>query len=912
MRCRRRGGWAIVIGMGPPRSALQAQRPRAGYGLSLLALAAVIALRWLLDPVLGDTLPLVTLYGAVAAAMWCGGLTAAIAVTIAGYLVASYLFIPPRGTLDLSLLADQVGFAAYLLTCSLIIAFGTALRAARAREASSRELLRVTLQSIGDAVITTDVTGKVTYLNAAAEQTTGWSEVDAIGQPLETVFRILNEATREPVPNPAQRALREGVVVGLANRTVLIRRDGTEYAIDDSAAPIRDENGIVSGCVLIFRNVTAQRRLQEERLTQLAAARRLASIVESSEVAIVSKRLDGIIESWNAAAETLFGYRAEEAIGRHISLVIPPERLTEEDRIVATLKEGRQVEHLETERLRSDGRRVAVSLSVSPIKDEDGNVVGASKIARDVTRERQAESDRHRLITLIESSKDFIGIYGLDGTPIFVNRAGLDMVGLDDLEAARRVSAWDFFFLEDQARMRDEFFPAVLQKGHAETEVRFRDFKTGAARWMAYKVLALPDQAGKPIAIGTVSQDITHRKALENDLLKLATELSEAAKRKDEFLATLTHELRGPLAPLANVLELWKRSSSAPQLRRARETMERQLGQMVRLVDDLLDLNRITRNRLELRKTRVELATVITQAVETSRPLIDARGQKFAVTLPKEPCELDADPVRLTQVFANLLNNSAKYTDPGGQILLSARRDGDAVVVSVRDTGIGIPPEKLGSVFDMFWQVDSALERSQGGLGIGLTIVKRLVDMHGGEIEARSAGVGKGSEFIVRLPVSPPTLPAPDVVERAEPTSTASRKVLVVDDNEDSAVSLATLLRLTGHDALLAHDGVGAIEAAERNRPDVVLLDIGLPRMSGYEVCRRLRELPWGNDLVVIALTGWGQGDEPRKWQEAGFDAHLVKPAQYEDIAALLSTLSPTHGGTSADSESLDTPRGLH
>ena len=344
--------------------------------------------------------------------------------------------------------------------------------------------------------------------------------------------------------------------------------------------------------------------------------------------------------------------------------------------------------------------------------------------------------------------------------------------------------------------------------------------------------------------------------------------------------------------------------------------MERQLGQMVRLVDDLLDLNRITRNRLELRKTRVELATVIAHAVEACRPLIDARGQKFAVTLPKEPCELNADPARLAQVFANLLNNSSKYTDPGGQILLSARLEDDAAVVSVRDTGIGIPAEKLASVFEMFWQVDSAFERSQGGLGIGLTIVKRLVDMHEGTVEARSAGLGKGSEFVVRLPLSPPTLQASEA-ERAEPSPIVSRKILVVDDNVDSAVSLATLLRMTGHDALLAHEGVGAIEAAERQRPDVVLLDIGLPHMNGYEVCRRLRELPWGNDLVVIAVTGWGQGDEPQKWQEAGFDAHLVKPVHYDNLIALLSTLSPPNG-TESDEEndgcsgSRDTPRGLH
>ena len=739
--------------MESPWSAVRARRPGAGYIWSLLALAAAIGLRWLLDPVLGDTLPLVTMFAAVAAAIWFSGLTAAVIVTLVGYAIVFYLFISPRGMAGIDVPANIVGFLAYLFTCALIMAIGTALRSARAREAASRDVLRVTLRSIGDAVIATDVAGTVTYLNAVAEKLTGWSELEAAGQPLETIFHIVNETSRERVTSPAERALREGVVVGLANHTVLIRRDGTQCPIDDSAAPIKDEDGVVSGCVLIFRDVTTQRQNERERHSQLLTARRLASIVESSEAAIVGKRLDGSIETWNAAAERLFGYAAADAIGRHISIVIPPDRLAEEDRIIATLKEGRPIEHFETERVRSDGRRVVVSLTVSPIKDDDGNVIGASKIARDVTRERQAEAERNRLVTLIENSKDFIGIYGLDAVPIFLNHAGLEMVGLDSIEAARRVTAWDFFFPEDQARIRDELFPAALQTGHAESEVRFRDFKTGAARWMAYKLLALVDEAGTPIAIGTVSQEITHRKELENDLRRLAAELSEADKRKNEFLATLAHELRGPLAPLASVLELWKRSDSPELLERARETMQRQLGQMVRLIDDLLDLNRITRNRLELRKTRVELATVIAHAVEACRPLIDGRGQTIAVTLPEEPCRLHADPARLAQVFANLLNNSSKYTDPAGQISLSARRDAGAVAVSVRDTGIGIPPEKLAGVFEMFSQVDSALERSQGGLGIGLTIVKRLVELHDGSVEARSAGLGKGSEFVVRLPV---------------------------------------------------------------------------------------------------------------------------------------------------------------
>jgi len=861
----------------------------AGYILSFLALAAAIGLRWLLDPLMGETLPLVTLFGAVAAAIWLSGLPAAAMVTIVGYLVTSYFFAAPRGELGLSIPANLVGFAAYLFTCSLIIAFGSALRAARSREADSREVLRVTLRSIGDAVIATDVAGNVTYLNTVAETLTGWSEREAMGQPLETVFRIVNETTRERVANPAERALREGAVVGLANHTVLIRRDGTECPIDDSAAPIKDERGVVSGCVLTFRDVAAQRQVERERHDQLLTARRLASIVESSELAVIAKNLEGVIEAWNAAAERLFGYTPAEAVGRHISLVIPQERLAEEDQIIATLKAGKRVEHFETERVRADGQRVAVSLTVSPIKDDEGNVIGASKIVRDITRERQAEAERNRLITLIENSTDFIAIFDLDAVPIFVNRAGLALAGLDNVWSARRATAWEFFFPEDQARIRDELFPRVLRSGHAEIEARFRHFKTGEARWMAYKLLALRDEAGEPIAVGTVSQDITLRKKLEDNLRSLAAELSATDKRKDEFLATLAHELRGPLAPLTNVLELWKRTGNRQQLQQARDTMERQLGQLVRLVDDLLDLSRVTHDRLELRKSRVELKTVIEHATEACGPSIDKRQQRLSVTVPEEPCPLHADAARLAQVFANLLNNASKYTDWGGEISLTAQRDGSEIVIRVRDTGIGIPPNKLESVFEMFTQVGGSLDRSQGGLGIGLTLVKRLVGLHDGSVEARSEGPGKGSEFVVRLPVEEAALPAPEAT--APQTETKRRKILVVDDNTDTAESMSKLLQFAGHAAVAVHDGASAIEAAEKHRPEVVLLDIGLPKMDGHEVCRRLRDLPRGKELVVIAVTGWGQGDEQRKWQDAGFDAHLVKPARFEALAALLSSL---------------------
>ena len=748
------------------------------YAIAIGALAAAVLLRWLLDPAIGDTLPLVTLFGAVAVAVWIGGYGPAALVAILGYLACDYLFIEPRGEFSFTRIRNVVGLIAYLFTCFLIVGIGEMMRFARRRASERGELLRVTLGSIGDAVITTDLEGRVTYLNSVAESLTGWPQRDAFGRPLDAVFRIVNEQSRQTVESPATKALREGTIVGLANHSLLIRKDGSERPIDDSAAPITDEAGRVAGCVLIFRDVSERRRLEKVAADRLRAASMLAAIVASSDDAIISKSLDGVIQTWNAAAERLFGYTAEQAVGRHISLIIPPERIAEEERIIASLRAGQRVEHFETERLHSAGRLIPVSLTISPIVDGAGNVIGASKIARDFTDWRR----------------------------------------------------------------------------------------------------------------------------LEDDLRKLAADLSEADRRKDEFLALLAHELRNPLAPLCNMLEILKRANGNREtIGQAVDTMERQLGQMVRLVDDLLDLNRVTHNRLDLRMGQVDLAAVLHQAVQACRPFAESAGHEVAVTVPPEPIRLYADSVRLTQVFDNLLNNSCKYTAPGGKITVKAERHGADAVVTVSDTGTGIPPDKLDSIFEMFTQVDRPLERSLGGLGIGLTLVKRLVEMHGGSVEARSAGEGRGSEFVVRLPSATQNAeaaaPEPATPEPVTPGAAAARRILVVDDNRDAATSLAMLLQITGNETHLAHDGLAAYEAMEKVRPELVLLDIGLPTLNGYDVCRRAREQAWGREMVIIALTGWGQEEDRRKSQEAGFDGHLVKPVDYAALLSLLGSLKAKNGG---------------
>jgi signal transduction histidine kinase len=429
----------------------------------------------------------------------------------------------------------------------------------------------------------------------------------------------------------------------------------------------------------------------------------------------------------------------------------------------------------------------------------------------------------------------------------------------------------------------EELFPSVLADGHGELDVRFRNFKTGATRWMAYKVLTLVDPAGAPIAFATVSQDITERRRMEDDL-------RAADRQKNEFLATLAHELRNPLAPLGNMLEVLKRTDDASSRALAVSTMERQLRQMVRLVDDLLDLNRITHNRLELRKDATDLTALVEQAVEASRPLAEASGHALTLLAPSTPIVLDADAVRLGQVFGNLLNNACKYTDRGGTITVRIERLGDEASVTVSDTGTGIPADRLQGIFDMFTQVETSRERSQGGLGIGLTLVRRLAEMHGGSVEAYSAGVGEGSQFVVRLPIA--TVPRAVAPGPAAAAVVSCRKMLVVDDNRDAASSLAMLLELDGHTIVTAYDGPSAFAAAETHRPEVALLDLGLPIMDGDEVCRRIRQQPWGRHMILLALTGWGQEEDRSRTRDAGFDGHLVKPVNYAELMTLLESFS--------------------
>jgi PAS domain S-box-containing protein len=748
--------------------------------------------------------------------------------------------------------------------------------------AAEREELRITLASIGDAVISTDAQCRVKYLNAVAEVLTGWSQSEAAGRPLTEIFQIINEYTRQPAENPALQALRDGVVVGLANHTVLIARDGTERPIDDSAAPMLDESGAPVGVVLVFRDVTERRRAEE-------AQARLAAIVKSSQDAIISKTLDSVIRTWNAGAERIFGYTAEEAIGKSITLIIPPERLDEEDLILGQIARGEPIEHFETIRVAKDGRRLHISLTVSPVRDAEGRVIGASKVARDVTERKQAEealqASELRFRTLTAHAPVGIFMTDREGNCLFVNECWCDMAGLS-LEEARGQGWVRALHPDDRERVVHEWYAAAEAGRPFDAEYRFHT-PEGKVTWIHGKAVGLCDYAGRVSGyIGTLTDITERREAVEA--------LQEADRRKDEFLALLAHELRNPLAPLRNGLQVMRLASGdAKVVAKTRDMMDRQLSHMVRLIDDLLDVSRISLGKMELRRSRVLLADVVSSAVETARPALEAAGHELTVSLPPELVPLDADVTRLAQVFGNLLNNSAKYTERGGRIWLTARRDGDQVRVTVQDTGIGIPASALPNIFDMFSQVDRSIERSTGGLGIGLALVKGLVEMHGGTIQAESPGEGEGSTFTVRLPVLIDRTESPlgEPAEGADSAAGSKRRILVVDDNRDSADSMALMLQLLGNEIRTAHDGLEAVELAEQFRPQVILMDIGMPRLSGYEATRHIREQPWGRDMTIIALTGWGQDTDRAKSREAGCDSHLVKPIDLADLEKLLAGL---------------------
>jgi len=752
-----------------------------------------------------------------------------------------------------------------------------------------REWLRVTLSSIGDAVITTDTKGSITYLNPVAVSLTGWTQEEAAGIPLELVFKIINEETRQTVENPATRALREGLVVGLANHTLLIAKDGTERAIDDSAAPIRNANGEVAGVVLVFRDVTDRREV-ERALRE--SEERFRLLVEGAEdYAIFMLDPKGNITSWNPGAERIKGYSAEEIIGQHFSCFYPPEKVEagypDQELEVAAAK-GRFED--EGWRLRKDGSRFWANVIITALRDERGKLKGFSKITRDRTEDLRKESQIHdsevRFRRLFETAKDGILILdSSDGKITDANPYITELLGYSTDELIGK-ELWQIGLFQDI-----EASQAAFQLLQDEGYIRYHDLplETKSGRKAEVEFISNVYNVDHHAVIQCNIRDITERRQLERAEAQ-AEALADLHRRKDEFLAMLSHELRNPLAAITNAVQILDlQKDEHPLQEKAKTIIRRQAANLVVLVNDLLEVSRILGGRIQLHQEDLDARGIVQQALETARPLIDQNKHELTVSLPTEPTWLHADALRLEEVIVNLLNNAVKYTPEGGHIWLSLQQEGDRIVLRIRDTGVGIVPDSLPHMFELFTQAPRSLDRSQGGLGVGLAVVRKLVEMHGGTVEAQSAGPGKGSEFIVRLPVlSPPTGRSQIPSKKGDEQSGSGWRVLVVDDNVDSADSIAMLLQVSGHEVRVVYSGQDALDMAGKYQPDIVLLDIGLPVMDGYEVARRLRKHPELKALKLIAVTGYGQESDRLQSQEAGFDYHLVKPVDAQKLQEVM------------------------
>ena len=601
----------------------------------------------------------------------------------------------------------------------------------------------------------------------------------------------------------------------------------------------------------------------------------------------------GNIVSWNVGAQRIKGYAAQEVIGRHFSIFYPEEarrRKWPEHELEIAAAQGRFED--EGWRVRKDGTRFWANVVITAMRNAAGELRGFSKITRELT-ERRANEERlrrseERFRLLVESVKDYaIFMLDPDGRIVSWNAGAQRISGY----AAQEVLGRHFSLLyPEEARRKnwpEQELAAAREQGRFEEEgVRVR--KDGSTFWANVLLTPVFDPPGTLYGYAKVTRDLSDLRRIEA--------LEKSGRQTSEFLAMLAHELRNPLAPIANALKLLSRRPSAdPTELWVRGVLERQTGQMSRLVDDLLDVSRVTRAAMVLDRKPLDVRAIVRGALDAAAQWIEERRHRLVVSLGEERLMVDGDEVRLSQVLQNLLHNAAKYTPPGGEIRVAARREGGDVLVSVRDNGAGMTPELTRSAFELFKQASQSLERPLGGLGVGLTLVQRLVNLHDGSVEARSAGPGQGSEFVVRLPLrAEPAIVQPASTAHAEDCVPpgAPRRVLVVDDNQDAAQALRLLLESEGHEVMLAADGPAGLSMAREHRPDVVLLDIGLPRLNGYEIATRIRADPELKGTMLVAVTGYGQMHDRARASASGFDHHLVKPVEFSALQDLLRASS--------------------
>jgi PAS domain S-box-containing protein len=987
----------------------------------MLVTGVATGTRLAMDVWLGPQLPFVTYLPAVAVAVWLAGFGPACATAVLGALLANYLFIAPPLSVELTATGPAASLASYLIGSALIILIGHIAHERKehlARRSKALEESEARLRHIADSspvlIWMSDAEKRGIYFNRAwvaytgrsVEQELGDGWLDAVHPDDLAALDACAPAVEQHRPFTTQIRLRSAA--GEYRRMVC-------SAFPRSTA---DDGflGFTGSCTDIHDS-----KLADESRAMLA------SIVSTASCAIISKSLDGRILSWNAGAERILGYTAEEAIGQTIDLIVPPELRREERDILRRLNLGQRVDELETTRVTKDGRRIQRMVTISPVRDDSGRLVGASKVGLEVTWRKRAEEalrvSEEGYRAVVETQTELLCRFHTDGTILFVNGAyirarnssresligrnfwqfipegeraevrlmidrltpdapeirienrfetadglrwilwtnralrfdanghwleaqstGIDITDRKAMEVALRDSeqrfaqfmrhlpglAWikdangRYVFANEAAqevfgkqpkdlfgRTDLEIFPPEIAESFRQNDTLALDDETGM---QTVETLAHPDGEvhHSPVSkfpiptpdgsglVGGVAIDITER-------LRAEDALRESSRHKDAFLATLGHELRNPLAPLRTGLDIVARSTTDARLGQVVSMMERQLAHLLRLVDDLLDVSRIESGKLRVSRQRMDLGAAVSAAVEQAQPLISERSHELIIDGDGEGLIVSGDPERLTQVVANLLTNAAKFTRDGGVVRLTTVRNDDRAEIHVEDTGFGISAARQATLFETFRQTPEHTAQLRGGLGVGLALAKHIVDLHDGTIALTSGRSNSGSEFVITLPLSSAPLQSPSAqlpTVREHPAGGArppadqapdAVRVRVVDDNTEAADTLAILLESKGHVVRTVYDGKSGLHAISEFEPSLVLLDIGMPGMDGYEVARRVRALPDGAQIALCAITGWGQSQDKQRALDAGFDMHFTKPVDPARLDALIGMAVEAH-----------------
>jgi len=755
----------------------------------------------------------------------------------------------------------------------------------RSRQLPGAEVYRTLVDNIRDyAILMLDPEGHVVSWNEGAKMITGYTADEIIGSHFSS-FHPADSVERDLPQRELSEAAANGRFEGEGWRR---RRDGSAFWANVVITRVPDGQGRLLGFSAILRDSTARR---EQNLLLKQSEERFRLLVSGvRDYAIFMLNPQGIVETWNAGAAHIKGYAADEIIGSHFSRFYPPEAINRglpETELRGATMQGRYED--EGWRIRKDGSRFWANVIITAVRNSSGHLIGFSKITRDLTERRRHEDDlrksEERFRLLVEGVTEYaIMMLDADGFVTSWNGGAERIEGYRSQEILGQHVSHFYPSEAVLANLPWQHLRMAREQGRA-TDEGWRLRKDGTQFWASTVFTALHDTDGRPYGFATVTQDLTQRRHAEA--------LADTAQRMHEFIAMLAHELRNPLAPIRNAVVLMERKGLRdPTLESMRQTIDRQSMLMTRLLDDLLDVNRIARGQFSIAREPVEMREILTRAVETSRPLIDSRRHRLTVSIPDQPLRVLGDALRLTQAVVNLLNNAAKYTPEGGSIKLSASVRGAEIEVRVLDNGAGIEHDMLEKVFDIFVQVNPSAGNALGGLGVGLALVRRVVELHGGNVQARSEGKMHGTEFVVRLPLSIEQTQAISGREHRAPGSIRTLRVLIVDDNRDAADSMHLLLTSMDQEVCVAYDGRCAISAAKTFKPDIVLLDIGMPEMSGYEVARALLDDGSAAKTGLVAVTGWGQEADKERAKEAGFAYHFVKPISEEALRFILTEIS--------------------